>query len=539
MKRLLRFIPAFAALLVLGCNSDPIDDNPAPDDDDTQNPSVHEIVTLSDYDLTFSNGDKKTLTVTADITGVTVDASEFVLQDEDGKEPQYVSINSYEYVSENVISLTLRDKRPADSNIKKYTELVYVVHAPTSVRSDAPLRLRSTPYFPVVRITTTVPQNYIDKNNWTPGTIEIDGGGDYSDLEKMNAEIKGRGNSTWSWEKKPYAIKLESKKEVMDMPKHKRWCLIANYMDRTHMRNRVAYHISENTGLAYTTRNRYVELYFNDKYQGLYLLTEQIKEDKNRVDITELSPSDTGDAITGGYLLEFDTNYDEDKRFHTSASYIPVNLKYPDAADITSEQWDYIKGYVNSLDEAVWKLGQGLDDSSEVFRMLDRQSMIDFWIVFELMANHEVLHPKSVYFHKDRGGKLIAGPVWDFDYQTLTQSTANSWINYNLSYYYSEFPWFEQNWWNVLLSKDLEFKHDVKTRWNELYPFLTTIPDYIEAQQEYISDAEARNYQRWPSINGTGNPNGDERLSFNDAVKRLKDTYTSRLLWMNTQIAGW
>ena len=531
LKPLLMLLPALALLFGTGCDKDPVAE--VPEDPQTPDPTT---ITLSTYDIVLSRGN--TAVVDVKVTGITADGSALALETESGDAPQYVYISTYYNVSKDLVRLTLRDKRTADTG-QKYNDAVYVVHTPSGCKSDQPIQMHSTPYMPVVYVTTEVAQGSITKDTWVKGTIEIDGGGDLPDLEKMVTEVKGRGNSTWGWEKKPYALKLDSKQEVLGMPKHKRWCLIANYMDRTHLRNRVAYYISENTDLAYTTRNKYAELYFNGAYYGLFLLTEQIKEDKNRVNITELGSSDnSGEAVTGGYLLEFDTNFDEDKRFRSIYSQIPVNLKYPDAEDITAEQWNYIQSYVNEVDKAVYALSNGSGSPAAVWELLDRNSMIDFWIVFEIMANHEILHPKSIYFHKDRGGKLVAGPVWDFDYETLVQHTQTRWINYNLSYAYNEFNWYERNWWNILLKYDASFRADVKARWNELYPFLQTVPAFMESERKSIAEAEKRNRQRWPSIN-TGGPNRDESLSFDDAVDRLKEVYNTRLQWMNSQIANW
>lgn len=529
MKRFLKLLPVIATLLAPACDKTPAEE-----------PAETELkITLSTYEFTLGRGNTAIVDVTMNtVPGQKLDGSVLDIETEAGERPAYITISAADKQSDNVVRLTLRDKRTADTG-QKYNESIYVVHTPSGTKSDRPMQVSSTPYLPIVRVTTQVSQSQITKDTWVKGTIEIDGGGALPDLENMVTEVKGRGNSTWGWEKKPYALKLDSKQEVLGMPKHKRWCLIANYMDRTHLRNRVAYHVSDATDLAYTTRNQYVELYFNNAYQGLYLLTEQIKEDKNRVNITEMKSSDnSGDAVTGGYLLEFDTNYDEDKRFRSKYTNIPVNLKYPDPEDITTDQWNYIQDYVNKVDEAISKLNQGTGSSSAVFDLLDRASMIDFWIVFEVMANHEVLHPKSIYFHKDRGGKLIAGPVWDFDYETLVQHTQTKWINYNLSYVYNEFPWYENNWWNILLKKDASFRADVKKRWNELYPFLSKIPDYMDSERAYIAAAVQRNNQRWTSIN-TGHPNGDETLSFDAAVERLKSVWNTRLQWMNSQIANW
>lgn len=486
-------------------------------------------ITLNITEFALAPGATATLRMTISPAEANIAPTDFALADATtGQVPVNVEIQSTTPVSEGSFDLIIRDKK---SN-SKYSESLKIVHSLTGISSEA-FTVRSQSYMPVVYVTSE--QSVTSKDIWVKGSIRIDGGNAFDNLEQMVIEIKGRGNSTWSWEKKPYALKLDSKKEVLGMPKHKRWCLIANYMDRTQLRNRVAYYIGQHSNLAWTVRNEYVELYFNGSYQGLYLLTEQIKEDPNRVNITEIKTADnSGEAVTGGYLLEMDTNYDELKKFRTTSTNIPVNIKYPDPEELTDPQFAYIRDYVNKIDAIVSGKTQG-----DPFDYLDRQSLIDYWIIFEATANHEILHPKSIYFHKDRGGKLIAGPVWDFDYETLVEHTQTMWINYNLSYRPNEFPWYHNNWWNKLLMTDVSFRADVKRRWQEWYPFLKSVPAFIDSEQKAIAEAVTRNNQRWPSINGTGNPNRDEKLSFPNAVSKLKSVYTTRLEWMNREIAKW
>ena len=167
------------------------------------------------------------------------------------------------------------------------------------------------------------------------------------------------------------------------------------------------------------------------------------------------------------------------------------------------------------------------------------ESLADFWICFEVTANHEMLHPKSIYFYKDRGGKLFAGPIWDFDYETLVSHTATQWVNYGMTYPSSIYPWHERNWWNMLLLHNATFRNAVKSRWQEWYPFLQSVPEFIERERTAIAQAEVRNRERWPSINNTGYPNGDEWLTFDEAVDRLKEIYTLRTEWLNSQISAW
>ena len=133
--------------------------------------------------------------------------------------------------------------------------------------------------------------------------------------------MRGRGNSTWNYPKNPYAFKLDDKAEILGMPKHKRWVLLANWMDRTLLRNRTSFQIAASTGLAWTPNGEFVEVILNGQHIGNYYLCEQVKIDENRLDIND--PYDAEDAYSGnpadyGYLLEADDSYDETWKFTTA-----------------------------------------------------------------------------------------------------------------------------------------------------------------------------------------------------------------------------
>ena len=362
--------------------------------------------------------------------------------------------------------------------------------------------------------------------------IRIEGNGGFDDLPEMETEVKGRGNSTWGWEKKPYALKLSKKTAILGMPRHKRWCLIANYMDKTLLRNRVAHYIASRTSLQWTPRTCFAEVYFREslqadfKYLGNYLIVEQIKIDENRLHIDELTTDDNeGDALTGGYLLEMDSYYDEMNKFRSAYSDMPVNIKSPDES-ITDRQFQYIQTYFNEADNLLFD-----KDYRDPSAMFDITSFLDYWIVNELMGNQEIKHPKSFYVHKPRLGKLTAGPVWDFDYGTLTLADAEKWMVR------------ETSMWYARMFQSRAIRRQARERWEALYPFLATVPDYIEAQRKYISDSARRNFDLWPEITLTHEevkyPNGDELLSFDEAVNRLIASYRMRLSWLDAQLRSW
>lgn len=336
--------------------------------------------------------------------------------------------------------------------------------------------------------------------------------------------IRGRGNSTWSYPKKPYVIKLDSKAEILGMPKHKRWVLLANWMDRTIMRNRISFAVAMKTGLAWTPHGEFVELVLNGKHVGNYYLCEHIKVDKNRVNIDELED----DVTDSGYIMELDSYFDEVNRFRSSYYYLPYMFKDPD--EVNYAQFSFLQDYVNNMEASL------NDDSRfaarEYTQYLDVDSFIDWWLVHELTGNEEPKHPKSSYMHKNTGGRLTMGPVWDFDWGTYIPQ--NKFVVLDRSdglkcIYYDR------------LFQDTEFKKRVKERWNLLESGFREIPDYIQSEAERIRMSESMNHAMWPITEDVIGyfPNGDETMTFDNAVKRMKEAYEGKLDWMDNTINNW
>ena len=277
---------------------------------------------------------------------------------------------------------------------------------------------------PVVYVDTQGSKPITSKEEYVKASLKIKGTERLEGLDATSCEIRGRGNTTWYWPKKPYLIKLDEKQPIFGMHKHKRWVLLANFMDRTLMRNLVSMKVaSMMSNLAWTPGCQPVELVLNGKHMGSYLLIEQVRVDNHRVAVTEMTPQDNvGDAVTGGYLLELDFHYDNEVQWTDPHGHnnqwgngIPFGVKYPDPDDLTPQQLNYIKSYISEAANTLY--GNNFKDPDQGYaKYIDIDSFIDYWIVFEVMGNHELGNPGSVFMHKDRGGKLVAGPCWDFDW---------------------------------------------------------------------------------------------------------------------------
>lgn len=375
-------------------------------------------------------------------------------------------------------------------------------------------------------ITKSLPKVYINTPNsvsitskeiWTEGSTMriLDEYGDEVYNDTMN--IRGRGNSTWNYPKKPYALKLESKASILGMPKHKRWVLLANWMDRTLMRNAVSFEMAR-LCMDWAPRGEFVEFYLNGEHQGNYFLCEQIKIDKNRVNITEFEDGE-GNGEDGGFLLEFDTNYQaEINYFFSKNKNFPVTIKDPDEEIITSwthPYYLYIQNYVDSV-ETFLKNG----DFVSAFERLDTATYIDYWLIHELTTNEEPQHPKSCYMYKDAGGKIKAGPVWDFDWGTFLPSKNGLIISNHLWYGY--------------LMQSPAFKATAKARWAALKPKLAQLDSFIDTTADKIRESSEVNITMWP-ISGT-KPNGDESMTFDQAVARMKQALHHRISEVDTAI---
>jgi hypothetical protein len=187
---------------------------------------------------------------------------------------------------------------------------------------------------------------------------------------------------------------------------------------------------------------------------------------------------------------------------------------------VPQEQIDYLKGYFDNLESILYS-DNFPTETGNYEDLIDVDSFIDWWFVYELTCNWEPNHPKSSYMHKDRLGKLVAGPVWDFDWGTFKPNCSSFWIKSAI--YYKP------------LFNDPAFVARVKEKWTESKPDFESVLDFIDSEYEGIRLSAEYNGTIWP-ISGT--TNGDESLSYEDAVTRLRSAYAQRIITLNTLISN-
>lgn len=254
----------------------------------------------------------------------------------------------------------------------------------------------------------------VSKEDYLQATIKIEGLGGFEDYSGTT-KIKGRGNSTWGFPKKPYRLKLDKKAELLGLAEEKDWVLLANYLDPTLMFNAVAMKTGQLLEMPYTNNIIPVELTINNTYMGSYAFTEQVAVGKNRVNIED-----------GGTLLELDTYYDEPWKFKSTNYNLPVMVKYP---ELSSESGvSVLKNEFQVMENAI---ASSTFPGNNYTDYLDINSLVNLFIVCNLTDNEELNHPKSLYIYKPKDGKYSFGPLWDFDWAFGFEGTGTHFEKYD------------------------------------------------------------------------------------------------------------
>ena len=361
-----------------------------------------------------------------------------------------------------------------------------------------------------------------EKADYRPCTIKIE-----SDTIAWNYEghgrIRGRGNSTWEWyPKKPYRLKLDEKAEILGLAADKDWVLLANYRDPTHLMNTFVFEMGERLGIPYPNHSRYVEVTLNGDYVGLYQLTEQIEQGKNRVNIDKEK----------GWLLALDADDgpehspDAEDNFWSEIYDLPVCVKH---GDITTAKATFAE-----LERLVKQ-----HDYDALAAAMDIPVMIDYLLIQEYIYNVEVAAPRSIFLHKDTEGRWTYGPLWDFDagfdFDWGTMYTGHQFFKdyretvlgtdpaRHISDYTYTSSFFTDMW------KNKEFVSEVKRHWKQIRPrimaeFWPETKRYAEAAKE----AMERDAKRWPI---------DKH--YQTEINRMEKWLNSRTIYMDNIVSNY
>ncbi len=368
-------------------------------------------------------------------------------------------------------------------------------------------------------------------------TGKVLSGGDYN-LEY----IRGRGNSTWDTSKKPYKLKLEESSKLLGMGKNKHWVLLANYYDNSLLRNRITYWLGKQLGMDYTPSLEPVDVIMNGEYYGSYFLCEQIRVDKNRVNIKDLekTPDETDEEnITGGYLLSMYPYGDEPtkKTIKTKAG-VEYLVESPEFDGYENEaQANYIKNYLQTVEDALYSDDFKTKEGVRYSDLMDLRSTALYYWIQEFSMNGDGYISGSTDLYKPEHDKLYWGPLWDFDYV--------AWGSTEYEDFYTE-GWsqngensYSENW-NARLFEDAEFCQEVFASWDLLKPLLKEATMAGGQLDKYAADMEitARyNFEKsGPSPLGWEEANIE--LTYEEEIARLKAWIDQRFDWVDRHVAS-
>jgi len=366
-----------------------------------------------------------------------------------------------------------------------------------------------------------------------------------------------RGSSSLSFPKKQFGVRLiddedENRNEpILGLPSENNWIMYAPYDDRSLIRNAIAYQLSSDMG-RYAPRTRFVELFLHDgsgpvtqsHYHGIYMLVERIKWDNNRVNITKLSPEDNSEPeITGGYII----NFDRDVHIRSNHRNTGFALVRPQHDDITSQQRNWIENYLGDLERALF--GSNYRDPDNGYAAwLDPESFIDHHLITETLKEMDG-YRLSTFMYKDRGGRMIMGPVWDYNlsmgnYVENHPQWGTVWNGHSpTGWYYTHVP--EEsyvNGWYTRLFQDPAFQERYRERWWELRrgPFATEhIVNMIYYYVDKLDEAKDRNFERWDIIGEYIWEWGHEGFdSYEEEIDFLVYWVETRMDWIDSQMGS-
>jgi len=378
------------------------------------------------------------------------------------------------------------------------------------------------PYsIPKIHIWTDGAAPVQSKTEYVSGCIKVEDPLKYfSDVDILEAPIliRGRGNSTWGMPKKPYKIKFEEKQSVLGIHKDKEWVLLANYSDKSLLRNIVAMELSRRLGFSWTPTMISVELWMNDEYQGVYSFTEHKKVSKHRVNISE-----------DGVYMEFENESINEPCYFKTGRY-GVTLMFHEPENPSEALQKEVKDFVNAFESTLYALGHDDRGAKNYQDYIDVDSFVNYYILNELCKDPDANFRKSTFLTKEKDGKLELYHVWDFD---ITLGNCDYWGE---GFYPYDFLLKGCVWYNRLFGKDSTWVKAVKDRFNEIYPELSTIPDYIDEQVTLLDSSQDRNFERWPILGKKVWPNAVWPGTYEAEIAYLKKFYTQRLEWLKVEI---
>ena len=350
----------------------------------------------------------------------------------------------------------------------------------SSIKEYLPLDDTEYPYagIPRIVIETAKHQAIKDRETEIPAKLQI-WGENKPESEIMDLTIRGRGNTSWTeMPKKSYKIEFINKQAILGMPKDRDWALIANYADKTLMKNYLMYHLSAKLGAYYAPRCEFAELYINREYLGVYLLTETIKIAKKRINIPENNES---------YIVEFDTRSQKDDLIFHSSVYPTIEeiFRIHAPKNASTKTLSLIENHITNFENYIKKIDPNTNNHLE--QWIDIEEFIKHYWIQEFSKNSDAWYHRSVFFSWEKDSLIKMGPVWDFDVAFGGQSSELQNKKYeNVSRLKPE-GWFIILFhWNKFLFKDPILSESTKKYWKDNQNiFINVFNDIDSTKKKY------------------------------------------------------
>lgn len=332
--------------------------------------------------------------------------------------------------------------------------------------------------------------------------------------------IRGRGNSTFTYNKKPYRIDFPSKTSLFGLPKAKKWVFLANYLDPTFLTNNVAFELGRLFGMRFNHSSIHVEMFVNGTYRGNYEMSEQKEIGKGRVDIDV--------KVGDGFYLELDSYYDEDFKFKSEYFNLPVMVQAPSLKNESEMQ--YIKDYFNEFCRTLQGNNFPNDDYE---KYTDVESLINYLLVTEIVRNYEVEFPRSVFLYKEsgEGNKIEWGPLWDYE-------VAYGLVDFNAKIYFVRFDKLLKNTITGMVGNRFfksffeipSFKKQFVERWKEMKPKVEShIFSYIDEKAKYLKKSQSEDI-KIPGYNP-----GVMTNDYDDLINQMKTWLRNRIDYLDKE----
>lgn len=455
--------------------------------------------------------------------------------------PQGITVDSATATIGSTVKLTLHATLNATSNcftgardvfsaqqsvsvVAKNSAGSYLASLPINIDLENPAFVPATASgLPVFTIVTDGGAAVTSKDDYVTATLTVKDPSDSSNNYTGTMGIKGRGNSTWEMPKKPYRLNLDKKTALLGMTSNSNWVLLANYGDKAMIRNDLAFYVSNMFGMFWTPASKFVELYMNGEYEGVYQVSEKVEVSKSRLNIGSMDDTDNdGTNLTGGYLAQID-NYDGETLMLTSRVGLPIGLSDPDPP--TTAQAAYFTTAFYTAETSFY--ASNYTDATTGWRSKwDEASLAQWFLVNELMGNQDANDWDSDYFYKPRGDdRFYMGPVWDFDVSSGNDTSAI--VSPNVAWVSTQSKWFKQ------LMTDPAFVATVKSQWTTMRSQVGELPTYIDTRGTALSQAAKNNYGRWTTIAEKIWPNSESAGTYTGEVDFLKSWITQRIAYMD------